>query len=79
MKTKIKKWGNSLAVRIPKSLADEMSLDEGSSVVLSLNDNELVIRSAKKLYNLRELVKEINKGNRHDEVDLGEPVGREEW
>ena len=79
MKTKIKKWGNSLAVRIPKSLADEMALDEGSFVDLSLNDNELIIRPAEKRYNLRELVRRINKSNRQEEVDLGEPVGREEW
>jgi len=79
MKTKIKKWGNSLAIRIPKSFAEEMSLDEGSSVDLSLNDNELVLRSTEKRYNLRELVRQINKSNRQEEADFGEPVGREEW
>lgn len=79
MKTKIRKWGNSLAVRIPKSLADEMALDEGSQVDLSLNDNGLVIRSTVTRHDLRQLVKQISKSNRHDEIDPGESIGREEW
>ncbi len=79
MKTKIRKWGNSLAVRIPKSFAEEMALAEGSQVDLSLNDNELVIRSTANRYDLRELLVRITKRNRHDEIDLGESSGREEW
>ena len=79
MKTKIKKWGNSLAVRIPKSFAEEMSLDEGSHVHLSLNDNELVIRAVENRHDLRKLVGRITKRNRHEVVDLGESAGREEW
>ena len=79
MKTKIRKWGNSLAVRIPKSFAEEMALAEGSQVDLSLNDNELVIRSTANRYDLRELLARITKRNRHDEIDLGESSGREEW
>jgi antitoxin MazE len=43
MKTTIQKWGNSLAVKIPRVFADEIHLDESSTVDLTINSGTLVI------------------------------------
>ncbi|RPI18271.1 MAG: AbrB/MazE/SpoVT family DNA-binding domain-containing protein [Ignavibacteriae bacterium] len=74
----IRKWGNSLAIRIPKSIAEEIQIDEGSEVNLKLIENKLVISSKKKKkYNLKDLVSKITKENRHGEISVGPRVGRE--
>ena len=79
METKIQRWGNSLGLRIPKSFAEEARVEAGSTVDLSIEDGELVIRPLRRRYSLRSLVAGINRGNVHEPVDTGEPVGREAW
>ena len=80
MKTRIQKWENSLALRIPKSFADEAWLEQDSSVEVSLKDGKLVIApGAKSRPTLRQLLAQITKDNRHSEVDTGPAVGSEVW
>jgi antitoxin MazE len=79
MKSKVKKWGNSLAVRIPKAYADELKLSSESEIELEVAMNSLKITPKSKKYTLDELLKGMSKENRHEEDDLGGPVGREEW
>jgi antitoxin MazE len=76
----ILKWGNSLAVRMPQALAIEARLAEGDRVSLSLGeDGSIVLRSARRNYQLRDLVAKITPKNRHGETDWGKPEGRESW
>ena len=79
MKTKIQKWGNSLAVRIPKSFAVETNLIQDSIVDLFLIDGDIVVKPNKKRskYDLNDLLKNVNESNLHSETDWGEPVGKE--
>jgi antitoxin MazE len=80
MKTKIQKWGNSLAVRLPKSVVQQKSLTEGEGVLVTVKDGIIVIEQLKKpKYTLDELVSQITPENRHDEIDWGRPVGKEVW
>jgi antitoxin MazE len=79
MIAKIQKWGNSLGVRIPKSLAQDAELSEGTSVDLRVEDGRLIIVPAVKKYTLEELVSKITPENRHPETDWGPPVGKEVW
>ena len=80
MKTRVQKWGNSLALRIPKSFATEAGIAEGSQVELSVVDGSLVIRMSKQHEpTLDELVRGITKENRHARVDFGPAVGKEIW
>lgn len=80
MQTKIQKWGNSLGLRIPKSFAAEVRVDAGSTVDLSVEDGDLVVKPVRRLrYELRDLLKTINSRNLHREVETGDPVGREAW
>ena len=80
MKTAVQKWGNSLALRIPKAYAEETEIHNGSSVELSLKSGSLVIRPIRrKAFKLEELVKGVNATNRHGSVATGPAIGQEVW
>jgi antitoxin MazE len=80
MRTQIQKWGNSLALRIPKSFAANSNIEEGSIVDMSLVEGKLVIEPiSEPTYTLDELLTGITKKNIHAEVDTGRPVGKEIW
>jgi len=80
MKTRVQKWGNSLALRIPKSFAAEVGLDPNSSVEMSLRDGKLiVVPSEKPRLSLRQLLAQVTDENVHHEVDTGSAVGGEVW
>ena len=70
MTTKIRKWGNSYAVRISKARVHELGMRDGSQV-------EIKIKPVAKKYSLDELVASINPKNRHPETDWGPDVGNE--
>ncbi len=80
MLTKVQKWGNSIALRIPKAFADEMQIAADSAVELTIEDGKLIIASVERpSYTLEELLAGITAENLHGEVDWGAPVGLEEW
>ena len=80
MKLKVQKWGNSLALRIPKALAIEANIASGSTVEMSLSNGELKIRPVEdREYSLDELLLGITAENIHDEVSTGIPKGKESW
>lgn len=79
MKTTVQKWGNSLAVRIPRPFAEEIQLEENTTVDLSIRGGKLVIVPAEPEITLESLVEQITDENRHGEVDMGRPVGNEVW
>ena len=77
---KIQKWGNSLALRIPKAFAFQSKIREDEYVNLILDKNKIIIEPIKEeKYSLKELVSGINKSNLHRESDFGEQVGNEHW
>ena len=78
--TKVQKWGNSLGLRIPKSFAQDASIEEGSAVDLTIADGNLVVRAVRpKEYELGELLAGVTEENLHGEISTGEPRGREVW
>jgi len=80
MLTKIRKWGNSLGLRIPKFLAEEARVQEGATVDLTLEDGRLIVRPVRPpSYRLADLLSGVTKDNLHEEVATGGPVGREAW
>jgi len=80
MRAAIKKWGNSAAVRIPAGVLQTARLDVDEPVDIREESGRIVIESMRrKEYSLAELVKGITRRNLHDEVDFGEPTGREAW
>ena len=80
MKTKIQKWGNSLAVRIPKIFVKEANIAYGSPATLEIDDGRIIITpSVAPEYELNDLLNKITKKNIHAEVDTGIPIGQEAW
>lgn len=78
MTTTIQKWGNSLAVRIPKEVAG--GFRRGVSVELRREGDVLIVHPSKKRkFSLATLVKDINVKKLHKESDFGKPVGKEIW
>jgi antitoxin MazE len=75
------KWGNSLAVRIPKSIAARARMKEGDALEIKAAKGRIELRSAERIPTLEELVAQITPENRHPETDWGPDVGREkiEW
>jgi antitoxin MazE len=80
MRKRVGKWGNSLAVRIPKAFASEVGLEQDSAVELSLVNGKLVIAPATNIPpTLEQLLEQVTEDNVHDEVTTGPAVGREAW
>ena len=80
METRIRKWGNSLGLRIPKSIAEQTGVKEGSAVELNVEDERLVVTPVKvEAYRLADLLERVTDENLHGEIDTGDPVGREVW
>ena len=77
--TQLSKWGNSLGLRLPKSVAREAHLDEGDTVDVSVDNGSIVIRPSRPRYSIQELVGGITARNRHNESDWGSAVGHEVW
>jgi antitoxin MazE len=80
MKTRIQKWGNSLALRIPKSFAVETGLDQDVLVDVALVDGKLIVTPLQRSsLTLEQLLAGVTDENRHAEYDTGEAVGNEVW
>ena len=82
MKTRIQKRGNSLAIRIPKSFAEDVGISSESEVELSLVDGQLIIAPVVEQeteYRLEDLLALVTEDNLHVEADFGAPVGDEVW
>jgi antitoxin MazE len=80
MKTTVQKWGNSYAVRIPKSFIKEVGLEYRTDVELTLEDGKLVIQPAREeTITLDELLAGVTKKNLHTAEDTGASVGIEAW
>jgi antitoxin MazE len=76
---RIARWGNSLAVRIPRALAEQARLAEGAEIELHVEGRCIVLRPRDRRYDLDELVDQITPGNRHEEIEWGEAAGDEAW
>lgn len=78
MIVKTAQWGNSIGVRIPRTLAKKKGIGVDTAVEVNETEDGVIIRPVgKKEYSLKELVKKITPQNRHTEVDFGCPVGKE--
>lgn len=80
MKTRVQKWGNSLALRIPKSFAEEAGLYADAAIEMSLADGKLVVQSlTPQPLTLEGLLRGITDKNLPGEWDTGPAVGKEVW
>jgi antitoxin MazE len=78
MQTHIRKWGNSLGLRIPTHIAKQLKLHEGSSITLEIEEGKMIIQAPTQ-YQLEEMLKEITPQNRHHQILEDVQKGNEEW
>lgn len=80
MRTSVRKWGNSLAIRIPKPLAEDTRLRQGVEVELTVERGRLVaVPLRQPRHTLHALLARVTPRNRHREIETGSPTGRELW
>lgn len=79
MKTAVKKWGNSAAVRLPAAILASAHITIDSEVEVNQSEGCIIISPVKKTYKLDELLSKITPNNCHDAVDTGKPLGKETW
>ena len=80
MNATVQKWGNSLALRIPSSVAKDIQLRPGSAVEVAIEDGKMIVKPAKKRKPaLAQLLKGVTKDNLHSEQGWGAPAGQEIW
>jgi antitoxin MazE len=82
MVTKIKKWGNSQGLRLPKHVLEDTRLEVGDEVDVLSRDGVIVIAPVRRVrgkHSLKSLIARIPKGHAGEEIVWGDPVGREEW
>lgn len=78
--TKVKKWGNSLAIRIPQAVVQDLGLSNDSQVQLTSNGKSVTLKpKVSKKLDLEELLKSITTENIHHEIDWGPATGKEIW
>ncbi len=76
---KVSMWGNSLGVRLPRAIIQEVNWQEGTLVTISTEDKKIILSPVRPKYTLDELLKDVTPQMQHDELDWGEPVGEESW
>ena len=80
MQARVQRWGNSLALRIPKSFATELGLAHDAAVEITLTDGKLVVAAVEvPAYRLEDLLAGITDENIHAEIGTGPLVGKENW
>ncbi|NJK29358.1 MAG: AbrB/MazE/SpoVT family DNA-binding domain-containing protein [Acaryochloridaceae cyanobacterium CSU_3_4] len=76
---KVSLWGNSLGVRLPQAIIQQMGLQPGDWVAISIEENKIILSPTRPRYTLDELLQNVTPDQQHGEVDWGEPVGAESW
>lgn len=80
MQSKVQRWGNSLAVRIPKGMAQETGLSAETAIDIRVTDGYLVVAPVRRpQYSLEAMLEEVTDSNLHGEADFGPATGREIW
>jgi antitoxin MazE len=79
MKATIQKWGNSLAVRIPKSITKDSGVSEGSNIDIMIENGNIILSPREKEYSLKVLLNNITIENIHSEIPTGDQTGGEIW
>ena len=75
--SRISKWGTSLAIRIPKTIAQQWGVREGSAIEIIPHEDHVVLR--KETYDLDDMLAQVTEDNLHSELDSGPAQGNEEW
>ena len=75
--SKVAKWGNSLAFRIPREIAEQLSLSDGAAVCVEVRSGAFTVRPVRKKWTEDELLEGVTPGMVGGEINWGGPVGKE--
>jgi antitoxin MazE len=80
-KAQLAKWGNSLAIRLPKTVVEQVRMQEGDAIEIQVVKGRVELRPAERVPTLKELVAQITRENRYEEMATGPERGKEsvEW
>ena len=73
----IQKWGNSLGIKIPKAILSSVNWKEGDSLTFRTENNKIILEPVTKRKNIKELFEGFDGNYETQEIDWGEPVGKE--
>lgn len=79
MVTAVKRWGNSLGIRIPKVIAEQMDISDGVNISIQIKNDMIELTKVPKKMTLKEKIENISTENLHNEVSTGSPIGNEVW
>lgn len=79
MTTKVQKWGNSYAVRLPKAMVDSLDMKNNSQVEIVAHKGVISIRPKVHKVELKDLLQRVTKETMHSGVDWGKEKGNEIW
>lgn len=79
IRSRIKKWGNSLGIRLPKAVVAQLHLADNSEVEMRIKENRIIITSAAPEYTLKGLVDKVSRKNIHEVAATGSPAGQDIW
>jgi antitoxin MazE len=79
MRAQVSKWGNSLAIRLPKAAVASLKVEDGQALDLTIEGDAVILRSGKPSYSIEELVAQMRRRDEPESFDdIGAaPVGRE--
>ena len=76
---KVSVWGNSLGIRLPQAIIQQVGWQEGAMVTISVRDAQVILSPTKPSYSLDELLQGATSQEQHDELEWGKSVGEETW
>jgi antitoxin MazE len=79
MSAAVARWGNSLAIRLPRGIAEDAHLSEGTPVMFTTEDGRLIVESTRPRYELADLLAKMQPDHPRSEFDWGTPLGQEVW
>jgi antitoxin MazE len=80
MRSQLTRWGNSVAVRVPKRVLEDAQLSAGDTIEFVVTKPGVIsLRATEKTPTLKSLIAKITPENCHGETDWGGPVGNESW
>ena len=79
MAVTLQRWGNSLGIRLPRPLLDQLGLGEGAQLDVRLDGDKLIVARASPRPRMSDLLEGVTPEDRPEEVDWGPPVGKEDW
>jgi antitoxin MazE len=76
---KVSSWGNSLGVRLPRAIVQQVGWKEGIILKISIENGNVILSPARQRYTLDELIKDVDPEKQHPELEWGEAAGQETW